>query len=60
MIILHKFVLFLHILAIAGSVDQNFSLHFSVIVNNIVNNIELEFTFHKIVIEVCPNIVTDT
>lgn len=53
MIILHKFVLFLHILAIAGSVDQNFSLHFCVVV-------ELEFTFHKIVIEVCPNIVTDT
>ena len=52
MIILHKFVLFSHILAIAGSVDQNFSLHFCVV--------ELEFTFHKIVIEVCPNIVTDT
>ena len=31
MILLHKFVLFLHILAIAGSVDQNFSLHFSVV-----------------------------
>ena len=31
MIILHKFVLFLHILAIAESVDQNFSLHFSVV-----------------------------